>query len=201
MSLQSAPNNFTVSGTGSTTTAVAGGTVTVQGGNATVGRANGGNLILAGGAGVGSGANGLVVMATPTFSTTANDANCYTGGALVAISCTIALSSINNSSAIIAGFNTNSQTATLPDPTVSTAGRVVYITAANGSNDFTLSVNGGGTGNTIAMRQNTTATMIWNGNDWTAAGASSSTTLQSAYDNTMQSAGGAELSSQPHRDD
>jgi hypothetical protein len=35
--------------------------------------------------------------------------------------------------------------------------------------------------------------MIWNGNDWTAAGASSSTTLQSAYDNTLQSAGGAEL--------
>ncbi len=54
-------------------------------------------------------------------------------------------------------------------------------------------VNGGGSGNQIAMRQNTTATMIWNGSDWTAAGASSSTTLQSAYDNTLQSAGGAEL--------
>ncbi len=70
---------------------------------------------------------------------------------------------------------------------------MVYITAASGSNDFTLSVNGGGTGNTIAMRQNTTATMIWNGAAWTAAGASSSTTLQSAYNNTLQSAGGAEL--------
>ena len=35
--------------------------------------------------------------------------------------------------------------------------------------------------------------MIWNGTAWTAAGASSSTTLQSAYDNTLQSAGGAEL--------
>lgn len=188
-----APNAFTVSGTGSSTTAVAGGALTVQGGNATVGNANGGNLTLTGGTGVGTGVNGLVVIATPTFSTTANDPNCYTGGALVASTCTIAAASVNNSSAIIVGFSASGQTANLPDPTTVTAGRIVYLTAANGSSDFTLSVNGGGTGNTIAMRQNTTATMIWNGTDWTAAGASSSTTLQSAYDNTLQSAGGAEL--------
>lgn len=187
------PSNFTISGTGSTTTAVAGSSLTVQGGNATVGNANGGNLTLSGGAGIGAGVNGLVVITTPTFSTISNDANCYTGGALVAASCTITATSVNNSSAVIVGFNTIGQTATMPDPTISTAGRVVYVTAANGSNDFTLSVNGGGMGNTISMRQNTTATMIWNGSDWTAAGASSSTTLQSAYDNTLQSAGGAEL--------
>lgn len=198
-----APSNFAISGTGSTTTAVAGGTVTVQGGNATVGSANGGNLVLNGGTSAGTGANGLVVIGTPTFSTTANDPNCYTGGALVAgtvngagagiAGCTIATTSVNNSAAILVGFNTLAKSATLPDPTIATAGRVVYITAANSSQDFTLIVNGGGTGNSIAMRQNTTATMIWNGSDWTAAGASSSTTLQSAYDNTMQSAGGAEL--------
>lgn len=189
----SAPNNFTISGTGSSTTAVAGGTVTVQGGNATVGNANGGNLTLAGGTGFGTGVNGLVVITTPTFSMTSNDANCYTGGALVADSCAITAASINNSAVILVGFSAASKTATMPDPTVTTAGRVVYITAALGSSDFTLSVNGGGIGNTIAMRQNTTATMIWSGSDWTAAGASSSTTLQSAYDNTMQGAGGAEL--------
>lgn len=188
-----APNNFTISGTGSSTTAVSGGAINIQGGNATVGNANGGTLTLAGGTGVGTGVNGIVVLSTPTFSTTANDPNCYTGGALVAANCTIATTSVNNSAAILAGFNTSGKTAILPDPTIATAGRVVYITAANGSSDFVLSVNGGGTGNTIAMRQNTTATMIWNGADWTAAGASSSTTLQSAYDNTMQSAGGAEL--------
>lgn len=188
-----APSNFTINGTGSSTTGVAGGTVTVQGGNATVGNANGGNLVLNGGTSAGTGANGLVVLGTPTFSTTANDPNCYTGGTLVANSCTIATSSVNNSAAILVGFSTAAKTASLPDPTISTAGRVVYITAANTSQDFTLIVNGGGTGNSIAMRQNTTATMIWNGTDWTAAGASSSTTLQSAYDNTMQSAGGAEL--------
>jgi hypothetical protein len=187
------PNNFAINGTGSTTTGVAGGAITVQGGNATVGNANGGNLTLSGGSGVGTGANGLVVINTPTFSTTTNDPNCYTGGALVASTCTIATASVNNSSAVVVGFNTAGQSATLPDPSITTAGRIVYVTAANGSNDFTLLVNGGGTGNSIAMRQNTTATMIWNGSDWTAAGASSSTTLQSAYDNTLQSAGGAEL--------
>jgi len=167
--------------------------LSVQGGNATTVNTNGGNLTLSGGTGNGSGVNGLVVMTTPTFQTTANDANCFTGGSLVAASCTISAASVNGSSAIIVGFSTNGQTATLPDPTILTAGRVVYVTASTTSQDFTLSVNGGGQGNQIAMRKNTTATMIWNGADWTAAGASSSTTLQAAYDNTLQSAGGAEL--------
>jgi hypothetical protein len=43
------------------------------------------------------------------------------------------------------------------------------------------------------MKANSTATLIWNGTGWTAAGASSSTDLQSAYNNTLTSAGGAEL--------
>lgn len=188
-----APNDFSISGTGSTTTGVSGGAITIQGGNATVGNANGGNLVLSGGSGTGTGVDGLVVLNTPTFSTTINDPNCYTSGSLVAASCTIAASSVNSSSSVIVGFNQDGQTASLPDPTQVTPGKIIYITAANNSNDFTLDVNGGGTGNSIAMRQNTTATMIWNGADWTAAGASSSTTLQSAYDNTLQSAGGAEL--------
>ncbi len=170
-----------------------GGAITIQGGTGGLTNANGGNLNLLGGVGTGTGVSGLVIFNTPTFSTSTNDANCFASGALVASSCTITSSSVNSSAAIIVGFSADGQTATLPDPTILTAGRIVYITAANGSSDFTLSVNNGGTGNTIAMRQNTTATMIWNGSDWTAAGASSSTTLQSAYDNTLQSAGGAEL--------
>ena len=36
------------------------------------------------------------------------------------------------------------------------------------------------------MRQNTTATMIWNGNSWTAAGAKQLDDLRSAYDNLLQ---------------
>jgi hypothetical protein len=185
---------FAAGSAGSTGSASGGGTLVLQGGNAGgTGNANGGNITLSGGAGVGTGASGLVVMTTPTYQTAQNDANCYSGGAAVASSCTITLNSINNSSAIIVGFSADGMTATMPDPTITTAGRVIYVTAANGSKDFTLSVNAGGQGNQIAMRQNTTATMIWNGNDWTAAGASSSTTLQAAYDNTLQSAGGAEL--------
>lgn len=188
-----APANFAVSATGSNVTGIAGGALTIQGGDASVGNANGGNLYLRGGNGVGTGVDGLVIISTPTFSTTANDANCYTGGALVSTSCTISTESVNSSAVIVVGFTVTGQTATLPDPTLATAGRVVYITAANGSSDFTLSSNGGGVGNVVAMRQNTSATMIWNGTDWTAAGASSSTTLQSAYDSTLQTAGGAEL--------
>lgn len=167
--------------------------LSIQGGSATTANTNGGNLNLSGGAGNGTGAQGLVIMSTPTFSTTTADPNCFTGGAPVAASCTITQNSVNNSAAMLVGFSADGQTAILPDPTVLTAGRVVYVTASNTSLDFTLMVNGGGQGNQIAMRKNTTATMIWNGADWTAAGASSSTTMQAAYDNTLQSAGGAEL--------
>ena len=170
-----------------------GGQVTIQGGTGGATNANGGNLLLSGGAASGTGVSGLVVITTPTFQTATSDANCFTGGTLVTSSCTITTASVNNNSAIVVGFSADGQTATLPNPGIMTAGRIVYITAANGSKDFTISVNGGGVGNLVAMRQNTSATMIWNGTDWTAAGASSSTTLQSAYDNTLQSAGGAEL--------
>lgn len=189
----SAGNEFKLKGsTGSTTGA--GGQLTLQGGDGggTSG-ANGGNVSISGGTGTGTGVNGLVIITTPTFSTVTNDANCFTGGNPVAANCTITAASVNGSSAVLVGFSTSAKTAILPNPTITTAGRVIYVTASNGSEDFTLSVNGGGQGNQIAMRKNTTATMIWNGAAWTAAGASSSTTMQAAYDNTLQSAGGAEL--------
>ena len=182
-------SSFTIQGTSSTGADTQGGAITLQAGSATSGNANGGNITLSGGAGVGTGATGLVVINTPTFQTTANDANCYTSGSLVASSCTITAASVNNSAAVLVGFNVSGQTATLPDPTITTAGRVIYISAATGSSDFTLSFNGGGIGNRVSLRANATATMIWNGTDWTAAGASNSTTLQSSYDNSAQAAG------------
>jgi hypothetical protein len=180
--------NLTVSagsaGTGAS--AFGGGSLYLQGGNAAgTGNANGGNVYLSGGAGVGTGVKGLVVTDTQAYSTVAN-ATCGT-------SCTILQANVDAYGAIIVDATATGIDITLPDPTISTAGRVVYITAAFGSEDFTLIVNGGGQGNEIAMRQNTTATMIWNGTDWTAAGASSSTTLQAAYDNTLTAAGGAEI--------
>jgi hypothetical protein len=189
------PSNATIQGTNSSATAIAGGSLTVQGGNATTGDANGGNITLSGGSGSGSGANGLVVMTTPTFSTVTDDANCYASGAAVSSSCTIAASTVNNSSAVLVGFSTSGQAATLPNPSLTTAGRIIYVMAGGDSQDFTLRANvGGGTNveQNIAMRKNTTTTMIWNGSDWTAAGGGS-TTLQNAYDNTPQSTGGNEI--------
>lgn len=171
-----APNDFTLQGTASSTSAVAGGSLNIQGGAATVGDANGGNVVIAGGAGSGNGAAGLVVLSTPTFSTVTNDANCYAGGALVPASCEVSNSSVNNSAAVLVGFSNPDQTATLPDPTIQTAGRVLYVMAAGNSQEFTLSVNGGGTNNEFRLRPNTTATMIWNGTDWTSAGGDSAPT-------------------------
>jgi hypothetical protein len=175
-------------------TATKGGDVTIQGGNATVNNSNGGSVVLSGGAGKGTGATGLVVMKTPTFSTTQNDTNCYASGAAVATNCTFAQSTVDNSSAAIAGFSTTSKTATLPDPTITTAGRIIYVMASGSSQDFTLKANvGGAAEQTIPMRKNTTTTMLWNGTDWTSASGSSTTTLQNAYDNTSQSAGGNDI--------
>jgi hypothetical protein len=182
---------FTIQATSNSGTG-AGEALTIQAGNSGS-SANGANLTLSGGTS-GNGVSGLVVLTTPTFQNAGTDANCYTGGATVASSCTITAASVNGNSSIIVGFNTSGQTATLPDPGNTTAGRIVYIIGANGSSDFTLSINGGGSvSNLIALRANASATMVWNGIDWTAAGASSSTTLQAAYDNTIQSSGGAEL--------
>lgn len=189
-------NAFTIQGTASTGASVQGGSLTIQSGAATSGNANGGNLNLTGGAGIGTGAAGIVVINTPTYQTAASDSSCFPSGAPASSTCTFTAASVNGSSALIAGFTTTGLNANLPDPTNTTAGRVIYITASLTSADFTLRANiGAGTGieQNIAMRKNTTATMIWNGADWTAAGASSSTTLQAAYDNTLQSAGGAEL--------
>ena len=183
-SANTAGNNLTVVAATGNGTGV-GGTLTLQGGTGGSANANGGNLILSGGLPGGTGTKGLVVIDTPTFAT-ASAQNCGT-------SCTITQANVNNNGVVLVNATAPSLLVTLPDPTTLTAGRVVYVTAGLGSNDFTLVVNGGGTGNEIAMRANTTATMIWNGTDWTAAGASSSTTLQAAYNNTLTSAGGAEI--------
>ncbi len=167
----SAPDNFTIQGTNSNANDVAGGSLTVQGGNATTGDADGGNVVISGGTASGAGVNGLVVLATPTFSTVTNDENCYTSGGLVSSSCSVALTTVNNASAAIVGFDTASQTASLPDPTLSTPGRVFYVMAAGDSEDFTLVLN---SSNELSMQANTAATLLWNGSDWVVAGMSGS---------------------------
>jgi hypothetical protein len=162
-----------------------GGTLILQGGAAAgTGSAAGGNITLTGGAGTGSGTSGLVVISNPTYSA-ATVQNFTSSGSITA-------ANVNSFGTILITSNAAGYTATLGDPAITTAGRVVYVTNS-GSFDMTLSVNGGGSGNTVTLKPNTTATMIWNGADWTAAGASSSTDLQAAYNNTATSAGGAEL--------
>ena len=172
--------------------------LTLQAGAAGSGNNNGGNLVLAAASGSGTGVKGLVVIDTPTF-TTASTQNC------AAADCTITQANIDSNGAVIVSFTSTGLEAAMPDPNITTAGRIVYVTAANGSSDFTLCLNDVAangtydgtcnttTGNSIAMRANTTATLVWNGSDWTAAGASSSTDLQAAYNNTLSSAGGAEV--------
>jgi hypothetical protein len=176
-------NGFTIQGTSSTGSDVQGGAVTVQSGSATSGDANGGTLTLSGGAGAGTGAAGLVVISTPTFQT-ASQQDCSSD-------CTVTQSSVDGNGVIALNATATSLTATMGNPTITTAGRILYVTAASGSDTFTLSINGGGTGNLITMRQNTTSTLLWNGSEWTVAGASNSTTLQDVYNNTLQSTGSA----------
>ncbi|HIO87618.1 TPA: hypothetical protein EYN47_02270, partial [Candidatus Saccharibacteria bacterium] len=165
--------------------AFAGGELQLQGGSAAgTGNANGGDVVLSGGAGTGTGVQGLVVVNTTAFDAAA--VQNFTGSA------NITQSNIDSYGTILISSNASGYEATLTDPTNTTTGRVVYVTNV-GSYDMTLVVNAGGTGNEVTLKPSTTATMVWNGTDWTAAGASSSTDLQAAYDNTATSAGGAEI--------
>ncbi len=171
-------------GTGGTGSGADGGDIIIKGGDAGGTNGNGGDIVLSGGAGSGTGTQGLVVLTTPTFSTAIDDGNCYTGGAVVATSCTIASTSVNNSAGIMVGFSAVGQTATLPDPIIKTAGRVVYVMAAPDSEVFTLAINGGGAGNEVSLKPNTTATMVWNGSRWTASGATTTKSADYSADNT-----------------
>ncbi|HSX33889.1 MAG TPA: hypothetical protein VLF91_06155 [Candidatus Saccharimonadales bacterium] len=183
------PNNFTISGTASLTTAVAGGSLTIQGGNATVGNANGGSITLTGGTGFGTGVLGLVSLAPTTF-VSSGSTQTFNGGSGCP-SCSV--TGVDTYSTIAINAATTGLSISIPVPNASNQviGRILYITGVSGSSDFTIVT--GGTSISIGMKANSTATLIWNGTGWTAAGASSSTDLQSAYNNTLTSAGGAEL--------
>lgn len=170
-------------GTGGAT--AAGGVLTLQGGSAGATSGNGGNVALVGGTST-TGVKGLVLADTFALST-AGTQNC-TG-----TPCAITQANVDSYGAILITTNTSGYTVTLGDPTLgaSATGRLIYVTNADATDDFVLSANGGS--EQINLKPNTTATMIWNGTDWTAAGASSSTDLQAAYDNTAATAGGAEV--------
>ena len=175
-------NSFTIQGTSSTGSDTQGGSLTLQSGAATSGNANGGNINLTGGVGSGSGATGLVIINTPTFQT----AGTQTCGS----NCTITQANLDSNGVVNMNVTAENLTVTLNDPTITTAGRIIYVTAAAGSEEFTLSANS--TSTSITMREKTAVTLIWNGSDWLTAGGGSSS-LQNAYNNTPQSAGGTEI--------
>lgn len=172
-----------------------GGNLVLSGGAAGGSSANGGNLVLSGGAGMGDGAGGLVILGTPTFSTVTSDANCYTEGNVVADSCTITDSSVNNSSAVIVGFNAEGKTATLPDPILKTPGRIMYVIAAEESKDFTLSIGGS---NQVKMRASTATTVLWSGANWVLVSGANSAEEDDKDEASELSAGGnLKLSEEP----
>lgn len=142
-------------------------TLVIEGGDGGEGSTNGGNVVIKGGNGNGDGADGLVVLSNATFATTTDDLNCYTGGAPVPSSCSITQSTIDSSSAVMIGFSTAGQKATLPDPTIKTAGRILYIMSAKDSQSLSLIMNGD---QEMEMQPNAALTLLWNGSDWIIAG-------------------------------
>ncbi len=163
----------------------AGGVLTVSGGDGQGTNQNGGNVIIQGGTGTGSGVQGLVNLSTSAFTSASTQAFGSNGSLTAGL--------VDQYSTIPVNATAASLTVTIPAPAAANqvVGRLLYIAAVDNSNDFTISL--AGTSITIVMKENSTATLIWNGTGWTAAGASSSTDLQSAYNNTISSAGGAEL--------
>ncbi|HVO86562.1 MAG TPA: hypothetical protein VMT23_02405, partial [Candidatus Binatia bacterium] len=162
---------------GAGSTARSGGLLTLQGGAAAgTGNANGANVILQGGAGVGTGVQGVNQFSSGVVFTT----GAYSSGS----TSTITQSLVDNNSAILATATTTGLTFTVPSPTITTAGRVLYVSnASSGSNAFTLNY---GTGS-FTLNTGSTATLFWNANSaWTSAGVDASA-LQNAYNN---SAGG-----------
>lgn len=157
--------------------AASGGELTLRGGDAAgTGDANGGDVTITGGSGVGTGVSGLVNLGASAF-TAVSETACSSD-------CSITQSSVDNYGSVVVSASTTPLTITLPAPTVTTAiGRIIYITADNASSDFTLETNSGLSLVAVAMRHDTTATMVWNGSAWTAAGASNATTLQATYQN------------------
>jgi hypothetical protein len=163
-----------------------GGTVTIKGGTGGATNANGGTLVLSGGDAGGTGKMGLVSLSPTVFASSAVQT--------LGTTQTLNQAWIDSYSTLPLVASAPSLTFTVPAPSINTVGRVFYLSNAGVSgtgNDFSISL--AGTGISINLKPNSTATLIWNGNGWTAAGASSATDLQAAYNNTQTSAGGAEI--------
>jgi hypothetical protein len=166
---------MTAGAAGTSASALAGGNLVLQGGAGGGTNGNGGDVTITGGIANGTGTKGLVHIG-PSTHTTVTNASC-------AASCTISQSNVDNYGTIIVAATTSDIVITLPAPTNTASGRTVYITTSPASLDFTLETNSGADLIEVAMRKNTTSSMIWNGTAWTPGGASNATTLQATYNN------------------
>ncbi|MGB4800469.1 MAG: hypothetical protein WBP03_03045 [Candidatus Saccharimonadales bacterium] len=192
----------TVLGSSTVTVGTSGTATTLQGAAQTTSNTNGNNLTIKASAGNGTGNGGMLVLS-------GGDAGASGKMGLVSLNPTVFASQtaqtlgtsqtlnqtwIDSYSTLPLISSATGLTFTVPAPSITGAtaiGRVYYLTNAGATNDFAILLNG--TNITINLKPNSTATLIWNGNGWTAAGASSATDLQAAYNNTLTSAGGAEL--------
>ena len=147
--------------------------ISISGGSTASG--NGGSVTIAGGSGGSGGSQGLVNIGASSYIAATNP--------VCAASCTIDQTYVDTYSTIIVSASTADIDMTLPAPTNNTTGRIIYITTASGSQDFSLVANTGADMLSVTMKQNTTATMIWNGSAWTPGGASNAITLQATYNN------------------
>lgn len=186
----STASSFTIQGTSSTTADTQGGSLTLLAGSATSGNADGGNLYLSSGNGSGTGSKGLVVINTPTFTTASTQS--------ASVDANVSQTNVDGFGVVTLNATADNVDFTLVDPSLGSgaAGRILYVTAANGSNDFMLLANvgdGAGVEQSIPLQQNTSVTMIWSGSVWTAAGSAGNGSLQSAYNNSVQSTGVAEI--------
>ncbi|MCA9334686.1 carbohydrate binding domain-containing protein [Candidatus Saccharibacteria bacterium] len=186
----STASSFTIQGTSSTTSNTQGGSLTLLAGSATSGNADGGNLYLSSGSGSGTGSKGLVVINTPTFTTASTQS--------ASVDANVSQTNVDGFGVVTLNATADNVDFTLVDPSLGSgaAGRILYVTAANGSNDFMLLANvgdGAGVEQSIPLQQNTSVTMIWSGSVWTAAGSAGTGSLQSAYNNSVQSTGVAEI--------
>jgi len=161
-------------GTGGGGAATAGGAVLIQGGTAAgTGVSNGGSITLQGGTASGTGTKGLIQLNGATYFTT----GAFSNGSSVGITQSL----IDSDSAILLTATASGLTFTVPSPSVSVSGRILYLTNA-GTNALTLSY---GSVN-FTLNPGATSTLMWNAASsvWTSAGGDIST-LQEAYSNSI----------------
>jgi hypothetical protein len=162
-----------------------GGSITLQAGSAAANNNSGGSITLAAGGKSGTGTPGVVSIGTPVF-TSVSETFTQTGNnqSFDSTSDPTLLTNLDTYGTIVmnvAGAFTGA-TVTMPAPSNTLAGRVVYVSAATGSVAFTLAASGM---SSVNMSAGNTATLVWNGTGW--SGTTTASSLQQVYNNTSTS--------------